>query len=122
MGETIIRMLTLLFTFRTDTTSERNAEESVANFARNAMRQLRGIAEVAATIAFDKVVQNLLNATSQAEDTAFVFENIYGDMSDAQAARAENFSDTYFSRKNCSKRTTNRTNTRKSKERNKVIY
>lgn len=95
MGETIVRVLSVLLKFRTDASSERDANESIAKFARNAMQQLRNIGEVAAAIAFDKVVQNLLKAGSQAEDVAFKFENIYGNLSDAQAAWAEDFANTY---------------------------
>lgn len=93
--ETIIRILSIIFRFQTDTGSERQAEESVAKFAQSAMKQLKNIGAVAAAIAFDKVVQNLLKATSQAEDTAFVFENIYGELSDTQEEWAEDFANTY---------------------------
>ena len=93
--ETVLKILRILFHFEVDQQSEHEANDSVAKFAQNAMRQLRSIGEVAAAIAFDKVVQNLLKATSQAEDTAFVFENIYGELSDSQAAWAEEFADTY---------------------------
>ena len=95
MGENIIRKLMLGIRFIIDPTSERGASDSIARFAQTAMRQLRAIGEVAATIAFDRVVQNLLEATSQAEDTACKFENNYGNLSDAQAAWADEFADTY---------------------------
>lgn len=95
MGNAIVRMITILFGFSTDPSSQHDAEDNIAKFAQNAMRQLRAIGAVAATIAFDAIVQNLLKATSQAEDTAFKFENIYGDLSDAQEAWAEDFADTY---------------------------
>ena len=94
MGEIWKAMLIALHFF-VDKQSENAANDSVAKFAQNAMRQLRQIGAVAAAIAFDKVVQNLLKATSQAEETAFVFENIYGDLSDSQAKWAEEFADTY---------------------------
>lgn len=95
MGDAIVRMITILFGFKADASSKRDAEDDIAKFAQNAMRQLKAIGAVAATIAFDAIVQNLLKATSQAEDTAFKFENIYGDLSDAQEAWAEDFADTY---------------------------
>lgn len=95
MGETIVRILAAVLRFRVDESSQRDASDAINNFARGAMRQLKAIGEVAAVIAFDKIVQNLLKATSQAEDTAFKFKNIYGDLSDSQEKWAESFADTY---------------------------
>lgn len=95
MGGIIVSVITALLQIQTDPHSTNAANDAISRFVQNAMHQLRSLGAVAAAIAFDKIVQNLLSATSQAEDTAFVFENIYGDLSESQAKWAEDFADTY---------------------------
>lgn len=95
MGETIVRIITALLQIRTDPNSQRRASESIDQFARGAIRSLRSISEVAAVIAFDKIIQGLVNVSSRAEDVDFVFRNMYGSLADDQEKWAKQFADTY---------------------------
>lgn len=91
----ILRTLLIAIRFVIDQSSQNAANDQIRNFADNAIKQLKSIGSVAAAIAFDKIVENLLKVSGSAEEVSFRFQNIYGDLADAQAEWAEEFADTY---------------------------
>lgn len=95
MGESIIRTILIAFTYAVNRASQNQANASIQQFVNNAMRSLRALGSVAATIAFDRIVQNLLDAASTAESVQFRFDNIYGELSASQQKWAEDFANTY---------------------------
>lgn len=87
----VIRSLLFTLGFRIDDESLRDVNESVSSLKNSIVKALKGIAEVSALIGFGKLMNDLSDYASEAEDIAFKFNNIYGELAEEQNAWAENF-------------------------------